>query len=83
MHSHVLSSSNTGKQSPVRRICCMQVLPAVGHDVLPADTGWESGSDTPSAASSAGSDGSVSPELMRSTSRLLSGSFQLGFAGPS
>ncbi|BDA49747.1 probable Nischarin at N-terminal half [Coccomyxa sp. Obi] len=56
-----------------------EVLPAPGKEVVPADTGWESGSDTPSNASSANSDDSVSPELQRSTSRLLSGSLQLGF----
>lgn len=63
----------------VERSHWVQVLPAPGKEVVPADTGWESGSDTPSNASSANSDDSVSPELQRSTSRLLSGSLQLGF----
>ena len=45
--------------------------PALLEDMLPKDAGWESGTEgTPSgAASSAGSDGSLSPE--RSASRLL------------
>ena len=45
--------------------------PALLEEMLPRDTGWESGTEgTPSgAASSAGSDGSLSPE--RSASRLL------------
>lgn len=62
---------------------CAQVLPAPSREVVPADTGWESGSDTPSNASTANSDDSVSLELQRSTSRLLSGSLKLGFLGSS
>ncbi|KAK9905071.1 hypothetical protein WJX75_009256 [Coccomyxa subellipsoidea] len=55
-----------------------EALPTPGREVVPPDTGWESGSETPSNASSANSDDSVSPELQRSTSRLLSGSLKLG-----
>lgn len=72
------------RRTVARHIWHVQGLQAESSKVIPADTGWlgddGDGSQSSSASSSAGSDNSVSPEMQRNTSLLLSRSMSLGGA---
>ena len=72
------------RRTVARHIWHVQGTQAESSKVIPADTGWigDVGDDSQSssASSSAGSDNSVSPEMQRNTSLLLSRSMSLGGA---
>lgn len=69
----------------LKSLVYMQGAQAESNRLAATDTGWDDPDDdadshTSSAGSSAGSDNSVSPELRRTTSLLISRSLSLGGA---